>query len=62
MKLMRLIEIVTTLINKKTITATELAERFGVSVRTIYRDVDVLSSSGIPIYTAQGVNGGIFLM
>jgi len=27
-----------------------------------YRDVDVLSSSGIPIYTAQGVNGGISIM
>lgn len=62
MKLLRLIEIITILLNKKTITAKELAERFGVSVRTIYRDVDVLTLTGIPIYTAQGLNGGISIM
>ena len=53
MKLPRLIEIVTILLNRKTITASELAERFGVSIRTIYRDIEVLSSAGIPIYTTQ---------
>jgi predicted DNA-binding transcriptional regulator YafY len=62
MKMQRLIEIVTILLNRKTITAVELAERFGVSVRTIYRDVDVLSLAGIPVYTTQGVNGGISIM
>ena len=62
MKLPRLIEIVTILLNRKTITASELAERFGVSIRTIYRDIEVLSSAGIPIYTTQGVNGGISIM
>lgn len=62
MKLSRLIEIVTILLNRKTITASELAERFRVSVRTIYRDIEVLSSAGIPIYTIQGVNGGISIM
>lgn len=58
----RLIEIVTILLNRKSITASELAERFGVSVRTICRDIDVLSLAGIPIYTTQGVNGGISIM
>jgi len=62
MKLQRLIETVTILLNRKTITASELAERYGVSVRTIYRDVGVLSSAGIPIYTSQGINGGISIM
>ncbi len=62
MKISRMIEIVTILLNKKTVTASELAERFGVSVRTIYRDIDVLSSSGVPVYTLQGVNGGIAIM
>lgn len=48
--------------NKRTVTASELADRFGVSTRTIYRDIDVLSSSGVPIYTSQGVGGGISIM
>ncbi len=62
MKITRLLEIVTILLNKKTVTAKELAERFNVSVRTIYRDVDDLSCSGIPVYTIQGVNGGISIL
>lgn len=62
MKISRLVEIITVLLNKKTVTASELAERFGVSVRTIYCDIDVLSSSGVPIYTTQGINGGVSLM
>jgi len=58
----RLFEIIYLLLNKKTITAKELAERFSVSTRTIYRDVDVLSFAGIPIYTEKGKNGGISLL
>jgi predicted DNA-binding transcriptional regulator YafY len=42
-------------------TAGMLAKRLGVSERTIYRDLDALSASGIPIYTQGGVNGGVFL-
>ena len=62
MKLSRMIEIITILLNKKTVKAADLAERFGVSVRTIYRDIDLMSSSGVPLYTMQGVNGGISIM
>ena len=57
----RLFEIVFILLNKKRTTAQELAKRFGVSVRTIYRDMDILSSAGIPVYTMQGTGGGIFI-
>jgi len=57
----RLFEIVFILLNKKRTTAQELAKKFGVSVRTIYRDMDILSSAGIPVYTVQGTGGGIFL-
>lgn len=42
-------------------TAQTLARQLGVSERTIYRDLDALSASGIPIYTQGGVNGGVFL-
>lgn len=62
MKINRMIEIVTILLNKKTVTAASLAERFGVSQRTIYRDIDLLSASGVPVYTSKGTNGGISIM
>jgi predicted DNA-binding transcriptional regulator YafY len=62
MQINRLFEIVYILLNKKTTTAKELAERFEVSIRTIYRDVDILSSAGIPIYASQGKGGGISLL
>ena len=42
-------------------TASELAQRFEVSIRTIYRDLDTLSAAGIPIYAKKGKNGGISL-
>ena len=57
----RLMGIVYILMNKGTVTATELAERFEVSVRTIYRDVEHLSMAGIPVYAKKGKNGGISL-
>ena len=43
-------------------TGPELAEKFEVSVRTIYRDLDAISAAGIPIYTVQGKGGGIFIL
>lgn len=47
---------------KPQLTARELAERFEVSERTIYRDIDKLTTAGIPIYTNQGKNGGISIL
>ena len=58
----RLFKIVYHLLDKGQATAPELAEKFEVSVRTIYRDIDALSGAGIPIYTEAGRNGGIHLM
>ncbi|WFR58500.1 YafY family protein [Anaerocolumna sp. AGMB13025] len=62
MQVNRLFEIVYILLNKNYITAKELADHFEVSVRTIYRDIDVLGQSGIPIYTSKGKGGGIGLL
>ena len=58
----RLFKIVYHLLDKGQATAPELAEKFEVSVRTIYRDIDALSEAGIPIYAEAGRKGGIHLM
>ena len=62
MQTSRLFEIIYLLLNKDRVTAKELAERFGVSSRTIYRDIDTISLAGIPIYTEKGKGGGISLL
>lgn len=62
MQIDRLFKIIFILLNKNTVTAKELSERFEVSTRTIYRDIDKLSSSGIPIFTSKGSGGGISLL
>lgn len=62
MQVERLFGIVFTLLDQKRVTASQLAERFRVSVRTIYRDIDTLSLAGIPVYTLKGKNGGISLL
>ena len=61
MQINRLFEIVHLLLNKKRVTANELAAHFEVSRRTILRDIDTLGAAGIPIYTTQGKGGGIFI-
>lgn len=47
MQINRLFEIVYILLERKNVTAKELAERFEVSTRTIYRDIEILSNSKI---------------
>lgn len=58
----RLFKILYYLLDRKRATAPELAAEFEVSPRTIYRDVEALSSVGIPIYAEPGRNGGICLL
>ncbi len=58
----RLFKILYYLLDRKRATAPELAAEFEVSTRTIYRDVEVLSSVGIPVYAEPGRNGGIYLL
>ncbi|MCH2223726.1 MAG: YafY family transcriptional regulator [Crocinitomicaceae bacterium] len=53
-QLSRLISILTLLKSKRLITATELAEKFDVSIRTIYRDIRKLEESGVPVVPIEG--------
>ena len=62
MKLDRLFEIIYILLERERVTAGMLAERFEVSQRTIYRDVEALSAAGIPVYMSKGKGGGIALL
>lgn len=58
MRIDRLLEIVILLLNNRTMTGKQLANRFGVSVRTIQRDITALTMAGIPITSDTGYNGG----
>ena len=59
MQIDQLFDFVYILIDKKQTTATEMAKRFGVSTRSIYRWLDALSVSGVPVYSLKGRGGGI---
>lgn len=51
----RIVAILIQLQSKKIIKAQELADRFEVSLRTIYRDIRTLEASGVPIYSEAGI-------
>jgi predicted DNA-binding transcriptional regulator YafY len=53
-RLSRLTAILTQLQTKRLLTATVLAEKFSVSIRTIYRDIRTLEQAGVPIITEEG--------
>jgi predicted DNA-binding transcriptional regulator YafY len=58
----RLLSILMLLQARGKVTAERLAEELEVSVRTIYRDVDALSSAGVPVYAERGPGGGCALV
>ena len=62
MKIDRLIGILSILLQKDNVTAGELAKRFEVSARTIYRDIDTINMAGIPVVSSRGKNGGLYIM
>lgn len=53
-RLSRLMAILTQLQTKRLLTATQLADKFSVSVRTVYRDIRALQQAGVPILTKDG--------
>jgi predicted DNA-binding transcriptional regulator YafY len=58
----RLISLLMLLQTHERLTAEELATRLEVSTRTIYRDLDALSASGVPVYAERGPQGGCMLL
>ncbi|MGN7457803.1 helix-turn-helix transcriptional regulator [Paenibacillus pasadenensis] len=58
MKLARLLGITMLLLGRRRVGAQELAERFEVSVRTIYRDLEALYAAGVPVVSYPGLDGG----
>ena len=62
MKIDRLLSMVIYLVNRELVSARELSEKFGVSVRTIQRDIESIEMAGIPIMSIQGPSGGYGIM
>lgn len=62
MKVDRLVSMIMILLDKRRISAQELADMFEVSPRTIYRDIDAINMAGIPVRSTSGVGGGFEIM
>ena len=62
MRASRLLSIMMLLQTRGRLSAEALAEELEVSVRTIYRDIDELSASGVPVYAERGRDGGFELL
>lgn len=58
----RLLQVVALLRTHGRLSATELASRLEVSVRTVLRDMEALSAAGVPVYAERGRTGGFALV
>ena len=61
-KVERLISIIMVLLRKQLVSSNEFAQLYGVSKRTILRDMETLSLANIPIYAVNGTSGGYGIM
>ena len=61
MKYQIIMDMFFTLLARKRVSAAELAARYGVSVRSIYRYVEELTVSGVPVDIAHGRYGGVYI-
>jgi predicted DNA-binding transcriptional regulator YafY len=58
----RLLRLVLLLQDGRRHTASDLADQLQVSLRTVLRDLDTLSTSGVPVYATRGPGGGFQLL
>lgn len=61
-RLSRLFSIINMLMLHDRVKANFIAQELGVSKRTIYRDIDLLSTLNVPVYVQSGRNGGISIL
>ncbi|WP_221569076.1 YafY family protein [Alkalihalobacillus sp. TS-13] len=61
-KMVNMLSILWLLNTRKQMTAKELAEELEISIRTVYRYIDTLCASGVPIISDAGHNGGYRLL
>ena len=59
MKYQTMIEIMTLLLSKRKLTAKAIAERYGISQRSVYRYIEELNVCGVPVDASRGKYGGI---
>ncbi|MGD9202432.1 MAG: YafY family protein [Chitinispirillia bacterium] len=62
MRIDRMLSIIIILLNRRSITARELSDKFEISIRTAYRDIQAINNAGIPVVSYQGAGGGYCIM
>ncbi|MFS0725225.1 helix-turn-helix transcriptional regulator [Paenibacillus sp. 1P07SE] len=62
MKIQRLLGITMLLLSRRRVNAQTMADKFEVSLRTIYRDLETINEAGIPIVAFTGTDGGYEIM
>jgi predicted DNA-binding transcriptional regulator YafY len=62
MRIDRMLTIIVMLLNRDRVTARELADKFEISVRTVYRDIEAINLAGIPVISYLGNDGGFGIM
>ena len=62
MKFEMMINVLFELLSKRSVSASYIAEKYGVSVRSVYRYAEALEAANVPIYTTRGKGGGFHLV